>query len=87
MRSRLEPMKRVARMVKRHLWGILNAIVLGVSNAQAESINSKIQWVSEWPVASPSEVLTAPLVVHVSEVGRAERKRSQKTPASPGFMA
>lgn len=45
LRSRLEPMKRVAQMIKRHLWGILNAIVLGVSNAQAESINSKIQWV------------------------------------------
>jgi transposase len=43
MHSGLEPMKRVARMVKRHLWGILNAIVLKVSNAQAESINAKIQ--------------------------------------------
>lgn len=45
LRSRLEPMKRVARMVQRNLWGIVNAIVLKVSNAQAESINSKIQWV------------------------------------------
>src|SRR5206468_3030084 len=31
-RCRLEPMGRVARMVKNHLWGILNAIVLRVTN-------------------------------------------------------
>jgi len=43
MRSRLEPMKRVARMVRDHLYGIINAIVLDVTNARAESINSKIQ--------------------------------------------
>ena len=43
MRSRLEPMKRVARMVRRHLDGILNAIVLGATNAAAESVNAKIQ--------------------------------------------
>jgi len=42
-RSRLEPMKRVARMVRRHLDGILNAIVLKATNATAESINAKIQ--------------------------------------------
>lgn len=43
MRSRLEPMKRVARMVRDHLYGIINAIVLRATNARAESINSKIQ--------------------------------------------
>ena len=43
MRSRLEPVKRVARMVRDHLDGIVNAIVLGVTNAKAESINAKIQ--------------------------------------------
>ena len=43
MRSRLEPMKVVARMVRKHLYGILNAIVLDATNARAESINSKIQ--------------------------------------------
>lgn len=42
-RSQLEPMKRVARMVKSHLWGILNAIILGKTNAAAESLNAKIQ--------------------------------------------
>lgn len=42
-RSRLEPVKRVARMVREHLDGIVNAIVLGATNAGAESINAKIQ--------------------------------------------
>jgi transposase len=44
IRSRLEPIKRVARMVRRHLRGIVNAILLGVTNARAESFNSTIQW-------------------------------------------
>jgi len=43
MRSRLEPVKAVARLVKRHLDGIINAIVLRATNAGAESINSRIQ--------------------------------------------
>ena len=43
MRSRLEPVRRVARMVRDHLEGIINAIVLNVTNAAAESVNSKIQ--------------------------------------------
>jgi transposase len=43
MRSRLEPMKRVARMVRNHLEGIVNAIVQRATNATAESINSRIQ--------------------------------------------
>ncbi len=42
-RSRLEPVRRVARMVRDHLEGILNAIVLGATNAGAESVNAKIQ--------------------------------------------
>ena len=45
IRSQLEPIHRVARMVKRHLEGILNAIVLGVTNARSEAINAKIQWI------------------------------------------
>ena len=45
LRSRLEPVMRVGRMVRDHLWGILNAVVLGVTNAMSESVNSKIQWV------------------------------------------
>ena len=32
-------------MIKKHLWGILNAIVLKATNASAESINSKIKMI------------------------------------------
>jgi transposase len=45
IRSRLEPIREVASMIKRHLNGILNAIVLGVTNARSEGINAKIQWI------------------------------------------
>jgi transposase len=45
IRSRLEPVRRVANMIKSHLNGILNAIVLGVTNARSEGVNSKIQWI------------------------------------------
>lgn len=43
IRSRLEPIKRVARTMKRHLTGILNAIASGVTNARLEGINTVIQ--------------------------------------------
>lgn len=43
IRSRLNPIKKVAKMVDKHLWGILNAIILNVNNAHAEGINSQIQ--------------------------------------------
>lgn len=43
MRSRLEPVKRAARMIRDHLHGIINAIVLKATNARAESVNAKIQ--------------------------------------------
>ena len=42
-RCRMEPVQKVGRMVKKHLWGILNAVVLGATNAISESINAKIQ--------------------------------------------
>ena len=42
-RCRLEPVVKVGRMVRRYLWGIINAIILRVTNASAESINAKIQ--------------------------------------------
>ncbi len=45
MRCRLEPVKEAARTIKTHLWGIINAIVLKVSNGPAESINSRIKTV------------------------------------------
>lgn len=42
-RSRLDPMKKAAVFVKKHLWGIINAVVLHVTNARAESLNAGIQ--------------------------------------------
>lgn len=45
IRSRLEPIKRVARMIKRHWDGVMNAATSDVTNARAEGINSRIQWV------------------------------------------
>lgn len=41
--SKLAPMVKVAKMIRFHLIGILNADVLGVTNARAESLNAKIQ--------------------------------------------
>jgi len=43
VRSRLAPIKEVARTIKSHLWGILNAIVLKANNGAAESHNSRIK--------------------------------------------
>ncbi len=43
IRSRLDPIKEVARMLKAHLDGVLNAIERGVTNARLEGINSVIQ--------------------------------------------
>ncbi len=43
IRSRLEPVKKVARMVKRHLEGIITAVVTGATNARAEGFNTMIQ--------------------------------------------
>ena len=45
IRSRLEPMKAKARMVKSHLPNILTYFKHGISNAAAEGLNSKIQTV------------------------------------------
>jgi transposase len=45
IRSRLEPIKRVARMIKKHWEGVINAATSDVTNARAEGINSKIQWI------------------------------------------
>ena len=42
-RTRLAPMVRVSKTIRYHLLGIVNAIVLGVSNASSESVNSKVQ--------------------------------------------
>ena len=45
VRSRLEPVKKVAKTIKTHLWGILNAVLLRADNGGAESINSRIKMV------------------------------------------
>lgn len=45
IRSRLEPIKRVAKMIKRHWEGVINAVITKVTNAGAEGINSAIQWI------------------------------------------
>jgi transposase len=43
IRSRLEPMKKVARMLKGHLPGLMSYFNHGVTNALSEGFNSKIQ--------------------------------------------
>jgi len=45
VRSRLEPSKKVSRTIKEHLLGILNSIVLKVSNGPAEGLNSRIKMI------------------------------------------
>jgi transposase len=43
MSCKLGPMIRAAKMVEKHLNGIINAIVLMATNALGESMNAKIQ--------------------------------------------
>jgi transposase len=43
MRSRLEPVKKVVRMLRRHETGLLNYSRHRISNACAEGFNSAIQ--------------------------------------------
>ncbi|MCU7879469.1 MAG: ISL3 family transposase [Candidatus Thiodiazotropha sp. (ex Lucinoma aequizonata)] len=45
VRSRLDPIKEVAKTIKVHLWEILNAVVLKVSNGPAEGLNSRIKMI------------------------------------------
>jgi len=42
-RSKLAPMVKAARMVRKHLEGILNAVVLRTTNGAAESMNAMIK--------------------------------------------
>jgi transposase len=42
-RCRLKPVMKVGEMVRKHLWGILNAIIAKATNAKGESMNSRIQ--------------------------------------------
>ncbi len=41
-------MRKAAKTVKNHLWGIINAIVLKRNNARCESLNAKIQKLKKW---------------------------------------
>ncbi|MCU7880997.1 MAG: transposase [Candidatus Thiodiazotropha sp. (ex Lucinoma aequizonata)] len=45
MRSRLYPIKEVAKTIRAHLWEILNAVVVKVSNGPAEGLNSRIKMI------------------------------------------
>jgi transposase len=42
-RCRLKPVKKVATTIKNHLWGIINAVVTGSTNAIGASLNAQIQ--------------------------------------------
>lgn len=46
-RCRLESVIKVGNMVRTYLWGILNAIEMKVTNAKAEAINGRIQWIKK----------------------------------------
>ena len=41
----LEPIKRVARLIKYYWDGVINAATTNVTNARSEGLNSKIQWI------------------------------------------
>jgi transposase len=45
-RSRLEPFVKLARTIRRHRDGILNAIRLGLNNGRLEGLNSRIRLIS-----------------------------------------
>lgn len=47
IRSRLQPIKKVARMLKAHLDNILTYLKHRVTNAVTEGINAKIQWLKQ----------------------------------------
>lgn len=49
IRSRLEPIKNVARMLKAHLPNLLTYLRRRITNAATEAINSKIQWIKAPP--------------------------------------
>jgi transposase len=45
IRSRLEPIKRVARLITYYWDGVITAATTNVTNARSEGMNSKIQWI------------------------------------------
>lgn len=65
----LEPVLKAARMIREHLWGIVNAIILRATNGPAEGINSRIN-----TVKGPQPRLSA--------TGNASRTPSSSTSAA-----
>lgn len=47
IRSRLEPVKRVARMIRAHLHNVLTYVKHPITNAVAEGLNSKVQTIKK----------------------------------------
>ena len=45
VRSRIEPIIKVAHMIKAHWDGVMNAVTSNTTNARAESLNARIQWI------------------------------------------
>ncbi len=45
IRSRLEPIMKVARTIKAHWEGVTNAVTSNTSNTCSESLNARIQWI------------------------------------------
>ena len=43
IRGPLEPLKRVARMVKRHWDGVIDAVVTSVTTTRSKATNAKVQ--------------------------------------------
>lgn len=88
MRSRLEPMKKAARTVQAHLWGIVNAIVLGVTNATAESVNSRIQWIKKQACGFRNRERFRNAIYSTSADSTSTPRRGQlptRLPEAPGF--
>ena len=81
IRSRLEPIKKVARMIKRHWDGVINAVLTNVTNARSEGINAKIQWIKRQATVRRS-------VSRADGPHRPRRGgRQRRTPAAPGPAA
>ena len=60
VRSRLQPMIEVGRMLKRRFANIVTYLRHRVTNATSESLNAKIQWVSTPPGVSETNRTSTP---------------------------
>ena len=47
IRCRMEPMKKVATTILNHWEGVINAATCSLTNAPAESLNARIQWIKK----------------------------------------